>query len=124
MTRTQLEHIIRAAATIADDDELVIVGSQAILGEHPDAPAEVLVSIEADLFPKIGAWRRTIWQWPSSLRAGRRMSCSSLRWCGTGFCPRRSSPRGSTRPTWSQACARSSKDACDASFARSEPFLA
>ncbi len=52
MTRTQLEHLIRAAATIADDDELVIVGSQAILGEHPDAPVEVLVSIEADLFPK------------------------------------------------------------------------
>lgn len=52
MTRAQLEHIIRAAAVIADDDELVIVGSQAILGQHPDAPAEVLASTEADVFPK------------------------------------------------------------------------
>ncbi|MGC4113972.1 MAG: hypothetical protein QM765_04800 [Myxococcales bacterium] len=52
MNRAQLEHIIRAAAVIADDDELVIVGSQAILGEHPDAPPEVLVSLEADVYPK------------------------------------------------------------------------
>lgn len=34
MTRAQLEHLIRASATIADDDEIMIVGSQAILGEH------------------------------------------------------------------------------------------
>ncbi|HEY3448519.1 MAG TPA: DUF6036 family nucleotidyltransferase [Myxococcales bacterium] len=52
MNRAQLEHIIRAAAVIADDDELIIVGSQAILGEHPDAPAEALVSEEADVYPK------------------------------------------------------------------------
>ena len=52
MTRAQLEHIIRAASTVADDDELVIVGSQAVLGQFPDAPAELLVSVEADLYPK------------------------------------------------------------------------
>lgn len=52
MNRQQLEHIIRAAATIADDDEVVIVGSQAVLGQFPDAPAELLVSIEADVYPK------------------------------------------------------------------------
>jgi hypothetical protein len=50
--RCELEHIVRAAANIAADDEIVIVGSQAILGEHPDAPAELLVSMEADLYPK------------------------------------------------------------------------
>jgi len=32
MNRDQLEHVIRAAATIADDDEIVVVGSQAVLG--------------------------------------------------------------------------------------------
>lgn len=37
---------------IADDREIVVVGSQAILGEHPDAPAELLQSIEADLYPR------------------------------------------------------------------------
>jgi hypothetical protein len=52
MTREQLEHVIRAAASIADDDELVIVGSQAVLGQFPDAPAALLVSNEADLYPK------------------------------------------------------------------------
>ena len=52
MTREQLEHIIRAAAQIADDDEIVIIGSQAILGQFPNAPPELLVSMEADVFPK------------------------------------------------------------------------
>lgn len=52
MKRSELEHVIRAAAQIADDDELVIVGSQAILGQFPDAPAELLVSNEADLWPR------------------------------------------------------------------------
>ena len=52
MTRQQLEHLIRAAAVIADDDEIVILGSQAILGRHPDAPAALLVSVEADLYPR------------------------------------------------------------------------
>jgi hypothetical protein len=52
MTRAQLEHIIRAAATIADDDEIVVVGSQSILAQFPDAPPELLVSNEADVYPK------------------------------------------------------------------------
>jgi uncharacterized nucleotidyltransferase DUF6036 len=52
MTRAQLEHVIRAAADIADDDEIVIIGSQSILGAHPNAPAALLVSAEADVYPK------------------------------------------------------------------------
>jgi hypothetical protein len=52
MTRQQLEHLIRAAAVIADDDEIVILGSQAILGRYPEAPPALLVSVEADLYPK------------------------------------------------------------------------
>lgn len=51
MTRAQLEHLIRAAADIASDDEIVVIGSQAILGQFPDAPARLRVSVEADLFP-------------------------------------------------------------------------
>jgi hypothetical protein len=51
MTRTQLEHIIRAAGTIADDNDLVVVGSQSVLGQFPDAPDELLVSREADVYP-------------------------------------------------------------------------
>ena len=51
MTRHQLEHLIRACADITDDDELVVIGSQSILASHPDAPPELLVSMEADIFP-------------------------------------------------------------------------
>lgn len=52
MTRADLEHIIRAAGTIADVDDIVVIGSQAVLGEFPAAPAELLVSNEADVFPR------------------------------------------------------------------------
>lgn len=41
MTRDQLEHAIRAACDISNDTELWIFGSQAILGEFPNAPASV-----------------------------------------------------------------------------------
>lgn len=44
--------MIRAAAEAAGDDELVVVGSQAILGQFPDAPQAMLVSREADIYPK------------------------------------------------------------------------
>ena len=50
MTRTQLEHILRAAAGITGADRFVVIGSQAILGAHPDAPPELLVSAELDVF--------------------------------------------------------------------------
>jgi hypothetical protein len=51
MTRAQLEHLIRAAAVISTDNTIVVVGSQAILGQFPEAPASMRVSMEADLFP-------------------------------------------------------------------------
>ncbi len=50
MQRLQLEHIIRAAAGITGAEQFVIIGSQAVLGQFPNPPAELLVSIEADLF--------------------------------------------------------------------------
>lgn len=51
MTREQLEHLIRAAAVLSGEDEIVVIGSQAILGQFPDAPSSMRVSMEADLFP-------------------------------------------------------------------------
>ena len=51
MTREQLEHVIRAAAAITGVDDIVVIGSQAILGEFPCAPAELLMSREADVYP-------------------------------------------------------------------------
>lgn len=51
MKRSELEHLIRAAGSIANDSEIVVIGSQSILGQFPDAPSALLVSAEADLFP-------------------------------------------------------------------------
>lgn len=52
MTRGQLEHAIRAACEIADDTELFVFGSQAILGSYPDPVPELRASIEVDVQPK------------------------------------------------------------------------
>lgn len=52
MRRPDLEHIIRAAAAIADEADIVVVGSQAVLGQHPVAPPAMLVSEEADVYPR------------------------------------------------------------------------
>jgi hypothetical protein len=50
--RAQLEYLIRAAGAVTGSRRLVVIGSQAILGEHPfDAPPEALRSREADLIP-------------------------------------------------------------------------
>ncbi len=50
MRRHELEHLIRAAGSITGADEIVVVGSQAILGACPDAPESLLRSMEADVF--------------------------------------------------------------------------
>jgi len=50
MTREQLEHVIRASAAIAGVEDIVVVGSQSVLGQFPHAPEELLVSREADVY--------------------------------------------------------------------------
>jgi hypothetical protein len=52
MRRVDLEHVIAAAAQILGEDEFVVVGSQAILASYPDAPASLLRSQEADVYPR------------------------------------------------------------------------
>ncbi|MCC5933715.1 MAG: hypothetical protein LAT75_11615 [Candidatus Cyclonatronum sp.] len=51
MNREQLEHAIRAACTVSEDEELIVFGSQAILGQYPDAPPELRRSVEVDVSP-------------------------------------------------------------------------
>lgn len=46
-----LVHVVNAAANVTAEADFIIVGSQAILGSHPDAPPELLRSMEADLYP-------------------------------------------------------------------------
>lgn len=52
MRLDQLEHILRAAGTVADEDVMIVIGSQAILASHPTPPEELAVSAEADLYPR------------------------------------------------------------------------
>lgn len=49
MTRPQLEHILRAAGAITGADRFIVIDSQAVLGSFPDAPRELLMSVEADV---------------------------------------------------------------------------
>jgi hypothetical protein len=51
MTREQLAHVLRAAATIADDPQILVIGSQAILGSfwEDELPEQAWMSIEADV---------------------------------------------------------------------------
>lgn len=58
MKRIDLEHIIRAAGSITQDDEIIIIGSQAVLGQYPQAPETLLRSMKADIYPK--NWKYTI----------------------------------------------------------------
>ena len=59
MRRDQLEHAIRAACDVSGDTELLIFGSQAILGSHPLAPESLRASIEAAVLPN-GWDQRTV----------------------------------------------------------------
>ncbi len=50
MKRHELEHLIRAAGAITGASEIVVIGSQAILGSEPDCSDFLLRSCEADVF--------------------------------------------------------------------------
>ena len=52
MRRSELEHLIRASGEIAGDDEIIIIGSQSILGQFPDARVRLLSSMEAGVYPR------------------------------------------------------------------------
>lgn len=53
MRRDQLEHLIRATGAILDETDVIVIGSQAILGSFDEShlPAEVTRSVEADIVP-------------------------------------------------------------------------
>lgn len=53
MRRDQLEHAIRTACQIIGRSEVIVMGSQAILGTYTEAqlPAEATMSLEVDVLP-------------------------------------------------------------------------
>lgn len=52
MRLDQLAHVVGASANVTGEREFVVIGSQAILGTDPDAPATLLVSMEVDIYPR------------------------------------------------------------------------
>lgn len=52
MRRNEFEHVVAAAAQVTGESELVVIGSQAILGSFPNAPESMLLSMEADVYPR------------------------------------------------------------------------
>jgi hypothetical protein len=51
MNRQQLEHILRASGSITNENIILVLGSQSILGAHPNIPESLARSMEADVFP-------------------------------------------------------------------------
>lgn len=51
MTREELEHAIRVACEVGRENAVIVIGSQAILGQFPDAPPALRQSVEVDVVP-------------------------------------------------------------------------
>lgn len=51
MRRDEFEHLIAAAAEVSGEREIVVIGSQAILGSCAEPPETMLFSMEADIYP-------------------------------------------------------------------------
>ena len=63
MKRAELEHVLRASAAITRETSFVVVGSQSVLMEFPDAPPELLARLQQlddSKYPVAGllAWAR------------------------------------------------------------------
>ncbi|HEX6667736.1 MAG TPA: DUF6036 family nucleotidyltransferase [Solirubrobacterales bacterium] len=52
MRRHEFDHVIAVAAYVSGEREIVVIGSQAILGNVDDPPESMLFSMEADVYPR------------------------------------------------------------------------
>jgi hypothetical protein len=110
MQRADLEHLMAAAAEVSEETEFVVVGSQAILATHPEAPEGMLRSMEADVYPRsapekaeavegslggrIAASKFTTWFWPSAWRGAKEIGSSLVKLSESPWSFRASSGRG------------------------------
>jgi hypothetical protein len=85
VNRDQLAHVLRAVARIAGDSDILVIGSQSILGSYPEdaLPPQATGSMEVDTAfltdPRRErgrgagcAWNRTTASWLSSSGSTRR----------------------------------------------------
>lgn len=52
MKKSEVEHILRAATRICQDNEFIIIGSQSLHGKYPNLADEILMSQEVDIIAK------------------------------------------------------------------------
>lgn len=52
MRREHFDHLIAAAALVSGEKEIVVIGSQAILGAVDEPPESMVRSMEADIYPR------------------------------------------------------------------------
>ena len=52
MKRVELEHLLRASSGTTGEKDFIIIGSQSVLGKHPDAPREFRQSMELDIYAR------------------------------------------------------------------------
>ena len=50
MNRYELEHLLRACSGNTGEKDFIVIGSQSVLGKHPDAPRALRQSMELDLY--------------------------------------------------------------------------
>jgi hypothetical protein len=52
MKKPEFDHVIAVAAQVTSETEIVVIGSQAILGSTAEPPESLLRSMEADVYPR------------------------------------------------------------------------
>ena len=60
MDRQQLAHVLRAACDVTGDPDIIVLGSQSILGtyDEDDLPPAATMSMEVDLGVRVGGASR------------------------------------------------------------------
>ena len=49
MKKQHVDHVLRAAGAITGEKQFIIIGSQSLHGKYPDAPDDIVRSVEVDL---------------------------------------------------------------------------
>ena len=60
MKKQHVDHVLRAAGVITGEKQFIIIGSQSLHGKYPDAPDDIVRSVEVDLIAAKNA-DRTEW---------------------------------------------------------------
>jgi hypothetical protein len=96
--KEDFDHVIAVAASVTGEDEIVVIGSQAILGSVADPPAEMARSLEADVYPRAAPAKAE--EIDGALGDGSGRGRSRRRPLPRGARPRARQVRRGSRPDW------------------------